>query len=206
MAGRNSSTQRGVTAVIGVACVLIALAGCEGTPRRALKYPEGTIPVRYEEATSYSTCLVASVAMAGNHLLGERRFSETGIVRDLRRAGLDETRVGDLKRYLDGQGLHLVTLRHGRFDDEPPLGLRYWIDGRGYPAICIINRDPEADPAFNHAVVVIGISSQTGAPEADIIHYIDPSTEQRLHSDPAPLFEMLWTPSDRAMLLVVEPP
>lgn len=188
------------TALIGL--LLTFFAGCE-SPNRIAKYPEGALRVRYEEASTYSACLVASVVMAANYLAGERRFSENGIRGDLQRAGLDESRVGDLKTYLAGQGLHLVTLA-GSLDGKPPLSLKYWLLRRGYPVICVINRNP-VDPNFNHAVVLIGISATEDIESADRIHYLDPSSAEPLHTDDAVTFEVIWARGQHAMMVVVVP-
>jgi len=196
---RTFSTVIRVT-LIGIPA---ALFGCE-TPNRIARYPEGSLRVRYEEATTHSSCLVASVAMAANYMVGEWRFSENVIREDLQRAGLDESRVGDLKTYLAGKGLHLVTLA-GSLDGKPPASLRYWLLKRGYPVICIINRDP-VDPNFNHAVVLIGISTTGDIESTDRIHYLDPSSVDPLHADDAATFETIWARGQYAMMVVVSPP
>ena len=189
----------------GLMGAAVALVGCT-TPGRTAKYPEGALRVRYEEATTYSTCLVASVAMAGNYLLGQRRFTEDRIRNDLKRTGRDETRVGDLKAYLADtkERLYLVVLT-GQLNDDPPTGLGYWLKQRGYPVICVINRDPE-DPAFNHAVVVIGISPNSKGGSTDIIHYLDPSSVEPLHATDAAAFEQLWARCSHAMMVVAASP
>lgn len=188
-----------------LACAALT-AGCEGPQRQRAEYPRGALHVRYESATTYSTCLVASVAMAGNYLLDEVAFHEPRVREELKLMNLDETLVGDIKKYLQTQGLYLVTLT-GRLDNKPPTGLGYWVKTRRYPVICVINRDEEGDTGFNHAVVVIGISSNEETDSADIIHYFDPATEWApLHSDPAPEFETLWGRCDHAMMIVVAPP
>jgi len=192
-------------AAVGLAAAGICLSGCD-TPRRAVKYPQGALPVRYQEATSYSTCLVASVAMGANYLLGGHRYSENGILRAIKQKGLDQTRVGDLKTYLAGEGLHLVTLRNCRLAGKPPTGLRWWLEKRGHPVICIINRDPAANPDFQHAVLVIGISANPEAGSTDIIYYFDPSSAEPLHATEAEVFELLWARCDHAMMVVVAPP
>jgi len=196
-------SQRGATS-LWVALIVIAafLAGCE-SPNRIAKYPEGSLRVRYEEATTHSSCLVASIAMAANYVVGERRFSENGIREDLKRAGLDESRVRDLKTYLAGQDLHLVTLA-GSLEGDPPIGLQYWLLRRGYPVICVINRDP-VDPNFNHAVVLIGISTTGDIESTDRIHYLDPSSVSPLHTDDATKFEADWARGQYAMMVVVVP-
>jgi hypothetical protein len=188
--------------------LVLALAGCESTEkekRQPAKYPQDTLRVRYESAESYSTCLVASISMSANYVLGKREFSEESIRTALKSTGRDETLVADLKAYLAEQGLHLITLT-GRIDGKPPVRLGYWVQSRGYPVICIINRDPESDPGFNHAVVVIGISANPEDGAADKIHYFDPSAPQPLQSDPVARFQTFWGRCDRAMMIVVAPP
>lgn len=191
------------TTLLAVLIVITAAStGCE-SPHRIAKYPDGSLQVRYEEATTHSSCLVASVAMAANYVVGERRFSENGIREDLKRAGWDESRVGDLKTYLTEQGLHLVTLA-GSLDGNPPVSLKYWLLRRGYPVICVINRDP-VDPNFNHAVVLIGISTTGDIESTDRIHYLDPSSADPLHADDAVKFEAAWARGQYAMMVVVVP-
>lgn len=184
-------------ALIGI---VMASTGCQ-SPNRIAKYPEGALRVRYEEATSHSSCLVASVVMAANYVVGERRFSEKAVREDLEQAGLDESRVGDLKKYLADHGLHLVTLA-GSLDGKPPVSLKYWLLERGYPVICVINRDP-VDPNFNHAVVLIGISTTGDVESTDRIHYFDPSSAEPLHTDDVAAFETVWDRGQHAMMVVV---
>ncbi len=195
-------TIRTRTAIAAVGLGLVA-AGCEA-PKRVMQYPEGTLPVRYEDATTYSTCLVASVAMTANYLVGERQYTEAGIRQALHQAGLYETRVGDLQEYLQGQKLHLVVLK-GTTGGKPPLSLRYWLQDRGYPVICVINRH-ENSPSFNHAIVVIGISRTPEGPPADTIHYLDPASPMQLHSEGVEAFETMWARGEHAMMIVVAPP
>jgi hypothetical protein len=120
--------------------------------------------------------------------------------------GLDHTRVGDLKAFLQKRGLELIVLK-GELGRKPPTGLSYWSQTRRYPVICVVNRDQNGDPGFNHAVVVIGITENPEADQADMIHYFDPSAPAKpLLSIPAPLFEIQWTQGQRAMMIVVSPP
>ena len=69
----------------------------------------------------------------------------------------------------------------------------------------MINRDP-VDPNFNHAVVLIGISTTGDVESADRIHYLDPSSADRLHADDAATFEALWARGQHAMMVVISPP
>lgn len=183
--------------------ILMALAGCDH-PRPPMTFPPNTLPVRYEPSTSHTTCLVASVAMASNYLLGERRLTEVSIREEMKAAGRDETSIEDLRTYLQGKGLYLLTLS-GELDGKPPASLRYWLLERGYPVICVINRNGD-DPAFNHAVVVTGIEHTDPAVSADKIVYLDPSVGQVLHKDEEKEFDLLWQRGRRAMLIVVNPP
>lgn len=203
--GDRKSGPRLAAALAGLAC-LGCMLGCE-QPRRTYRLPPDCLPVRYEAATTHATCLVSSVVMASNYLLGDRRLSERGVQVDLKRLGYDETRVGDFKAYLRQlpERLYLVTLT-GQLDAKPPTGLRYWLEQRGYPVICVVNRDPAADPGFNHAVVVIGISKNHKGLSADIVHYLDPSSVQQLHSDPIDEFETIWAGGDHAMMIVCQEP
>jgi hypothetical protein len=188
--------------VFPLAC-LLALFGCD-QPRPAVTFPPNTLPVRYEPATSHTTCLVAAVAMAGNYLIGDRRMTEKSIREDMKAAGRDETKIEDIRTFLQDKGLYLLTLS-GQLDGKPPSSLRYWLVERGYPVICVINRNGD-DPAFNHAVVVTGIEHTDPEVSADKIVYLDPSVGQVLHTDDEKAFDVLWQRGERAMLIVVAPP
>lgn len=179
------------------------LAGCEETNKR-VQYPPGALPVRYESATTHSSCLVAGVAMGARYLLPASDYTEPKIRRDLAAGGLDESRVGDLKRYLAGEGLHLVTLT-GELGDRPLFGMGYWVRSRGHPVLCVINQEGPDAEAFNHAVTVIGISSNQNPDLPDIIHYFDPSAAEPLHSLAAPAFDELWSRGQHAMMVVTMP-
>lgn len=193
--------------VASMAALAALLAGCEAEPSRPMvEYPPGTWPVRFESSEDYSSCLVASVVMCANYLENDRKYSETGVRTAMAAQDLDHTRVGDLKTFLQNQGLDLIVLS-GELGRKPPLGIGYWSQSRRYPVICVINRDEKGDPGFNHAVVVIGITENPEPEQADMIHYFDPSTPGRpLHSIPAPLFEIQWTQGRRAMMIVAVPP
>jgi ABC-type bacteriocin/lantibiotic exporter with double-glycine peptidase domain len=182
---------------------LILGTGCE-QPRTFAGYPAGSLQVRYEASTKYSGCLIACVAMAANYLTDTHAFSEAEIRRQMEQAGLDETRIADVSKFLVKKGLHLVTLS-GRLGGKPPASLAYWVNQRGYPAICVINRQPDS-PAFNHAVVVIGISPTGPVESADTIHYLDPSSPKQLHTEKAAAFEANWARGQHAMMIVVCPP
>lgn len=182
---------------------ILTQTGCQEAQRVA-KYPEGALQVRYESSSKYSGCLIASVAMAANYLLNKTTFSEASIRSDLLVAGLDESRIGDVKKYLGEKGLHLITLS-GCLDGKPPASLKYWVNDRGYPVICVINRQP-SDPALNHAVVVIGISKMGSVESADRIHYLDPSSPVQLHGEELATFQANWARGQHAMMIVVQPP
>ena len=112
--------------------------------------------------------------------------------------------MADVKAWLEEQGLHLVTLT-GQSDDKPPLGMRFWLERRGYPVICVINKYA-GDVRYNHAVVVTGVSANTGDPPADIVYYLDPGTREPLQSVGLAEFETSWARCDYAMMIVVQPP
>ena len=185
---------------------LLAACACNDTNREPVRYPPDALPVRFESATSHSGCLVAGVVMASNYLLEKREFSEAGITEELEAAGLDETVVRDLASYLATKGLDLRTLT-GEIGDDAPLGLGHWVKSWRYPVICIINRDPEGDTDFNHAVVVIGISPNPEGSAADnTVHYFDPASEAKpLRSVAADAFEVEWGRGGRAMMIVTAP-
>ncbi|MBP7934931.1 MAG: hypothetical protein KA354_09830 [Phycisphaerae bacterium] len=188
---------------ISVALVTLGLlTGC--APKQFAKYPQGSLRVAYEESSSYSGCLVACTAMAANYLTDQRKLSEKGIRESLKMANLDETRVADVKAWLETQGLYLLTLS-GTLDGKPPASLGYWLCQRGYPVICVINRH-ENDVKFNHAVVVIGFTKTAGDETADRIHYLDPASAKVLHSEDRKTFETLWARGEHAMMMVIAPP
>ncbi|MBI4578173.1 MAG: hypothetical protein HY718_00630 [Planctomycetes bacterium] len=196
---------RAGTVVGGVlAAGLVVLGGCEAPQRQPASYPANTLPVHYEEATAPTSCLVASVTMAANYLVGKRQFTEPDIRTAMQDGGLDETSISDVRSYLEGRGLYLLTLA-GRTDDKPPLGLLFWLERRGYPVICVINRQGD-DPGFNHAVVVTGFSRNVDSPSADIVYYLDPAAREPLQSLSLSEFEAAWERGERAMMLVVAPP
>ena len=60
--------------VLGLSGLLCLAVGCE-QPEQITRWPANTLHVRYEPAEAYSTCLVASVAMASNYLLNDRAFT-----------------------------------------------------------------------------------------------------------------------------------
>lgn len=184
--------------------LLPAAVGCE-TPAKTVRYPEGALPVRYESSATASGCLAASIAMASNYLLGNTRYTEASLIRDMRAARLDESSIGDVKTFLEKQGLYVITLS-GQLGGKPPGRIEYWLKERGYPVICVVNRDPQGDSAFNHAVVVIGISPKSDEKSADIIQYLDPSAREPLQSADAVAFDVLWTRGQHAMMIVVAPP
>jgi len=186
---------------------LVGIAGCTTRPSRPMiEYPPGTWPVRFESSEDYSSCLVASVVMCANYLENEREFSEAEVRAAMQDMGLDHTLVGDIQRFLQRRGLDLIVLK-GELGQKPPVGIGYWSRARRYPVICVINRDEQGDPGFNHAVVVIGITENPEPDQADMIHYFDPSSPaEPLISVPAPVFEIQWTLGQRAMMIVVSPP
>ncbi len=207
-AGMNRIVSRRWIATLLALALAGAGAGCE-SPQPRRQHPPGTLQVRYESASSYAGCLTASVAMAANYVLGEYRYNDARLRHELAQAELDETQPGDVKTYLESIGLHLVTLR-GELDGNPPLGLRYWVLQRGYPAICVINAKGD-DPDMNHAVVVIGFSKMQDPQAADTFHadtiyYLDPANEQPLQEVTVDEFETMWARAGHAMMLVVRPP
>lgn len=185
--------------------LVLTIAGCDPAPKkRVYHYPPNSLRVVYEGAEQPTGCLVASVAMAANYYLGDHKYSENMMMEQVRQMGLNETRVGDLQKFLARDDLDLFSLT-GQMSDEPPLGLEYLLVKRGYPVICIINRQSD-DPAYNHAVVVIGVSTNSVTGYADTIHYFDPASPQQLHSDDAALFEIMWGRCHNAMMFVTRPP
>jgi hypothetical protein len=174
------------------------LAGCE-EPHR----PD-SLPVGFEAATTYSSCLVASVVMAANYTEERARFKVKDVIAELKAKGADETRVQDLKDYLAGKGLDLVTLAGGMSED-PYVGLGYWLRQGRYPVVCVINR-MGTSPDFNHAVVVIGIEGNQPVERADRIYYLDPSADSPLFTCSGEAFETMWARGRHAMLVVTRWP
>ena len=202
-AGRMPDKSRHIGRLVICLLAGLLMTGCVA-PRPPVTHPPGTLRVAYERSESHTGCLVASAAMAANYLLARPEWTEKRLRDQMQAVGLDESKVADVKAFLGRQGLYVVTLS-GTLDGNPPTGLGHWVRVRGYPVVCIINYQGE-DPAYNHAVVVIGFSAKAGAEATDKVYYLDPSTDLPLHEVPAAGFEALWGPSGRAMLLVIQPP
>ena len=125
-------------------------------PAPAGEYPPGALPVEFVPATTYSSCLVASVVMAANYVEDQPRFRVKDVLAELKAAGRDESKARDLKSYMEGKGLGVWTLT-GQLDNHPPTGLGFWLRQERYPVVCVINRVGSSSD-FNHAVVVIGMA------------------------------------------------
>lgn len=200
-----NTNQTTLLRIGGLTILALCLAsGCEAPKSKFTTYPPGTLPVPYQEASAPSSCLVASVSMAANYLLADHRLAEPAARAAMKEKELDEAQVVDVKKYLADQGLDMIVLS-GRLDGKPTEGLRFWVEQKGYPAICIINRHGE-DPKFNHAVVVTGFSGDANGQQADIVYYLDPSTREPLQFLELAEFDRYWARGNRAMLLVVAPP
>jgi hypothetical protein len=195
-----SSSYIGILAV----ATLATIAGCERPRPKFVTHPANTLQVPYERASGQTACLVASVTMAANYLVGKPQFSEPSVRSALKAAGRDESSVADVKQWLEEQGLHLVVLE-GQSDAKPPLGMRFWLEKRGYPVICVINQQA-GDARYNHAVVVTGVCSNNCTPPADIVYYLDPGKREPLQSVALAEFETAWQMGGRAMMVIVAPP
>ncbi len=192
-----------VLVTIGALVLAGGIAGCQKRIAIDDRPPE-TIAVRYVPADGYSDCLVASAVMCGNYVLDSQRLAPRDVRSAIKAAGGDATRVGDMQRYLAGQGLRMVPLR-GRFSAEPPLGLAWWVLGRGYPMICVINRHA-GNAEYNHAVVVVGFRPADAARGEMRVYLLDPAAPKRLACWDRFLFEHYWGSAGWVMLPIFEEP
>jgi hypothetical protein len=182
-------------------------AGCDTTPKRLAvpEHPANCLKVKYTNASHPSSCMVAAATMAANYLDGRERFQEPDVRERIRAAGLDELRVGDVKKWFADFGLNLIALQ-GDLSTTPPTGVPYWLQ-RGYPVITVINKfGQNAD--YNHAVVVIGIDlPDPKDPLADrLVYYLDPASMENLESARAPVFEQWWALCQNALIVMVKDP
>ena len=191
------------TGVVGVVTLFVLGAGCQ---RRIAvdTFPPGALPVRFVPAANYTDCLVASVVMCANYVTASERF-EPAIVREgLTAAGLDPTRIADLRVYLAGRRLTLQPLT-GSFTDRELVGLGWWLLQGGYPVICVMNKNA-GNADYNHAVVVIGVGRGDSVASARTVHYLDPASPRRLESVDRLLFRHYWASAGHIMLPLFETP
>jgi hypothetical protein len=171
-------------------------------------YPPNSLHVRYEDVSSDQSCLVASVVMAANYVDPHAELRESAALQEIADAGMDETLVADVKKWIDSKGFKLIHLK-GQFNNQPPFGMHYWVQNRGYPVVCIVEKEedkPSEELSFHHAVVVIGVDVDANVDNVDRIHYIDPISIKRLEFDTADDFEASWARGGYGMLLVILPP
>jgi hypothetical protein len=167
-------------------------------------YPPGAMRVRYVAATDYSECLVASVVMCGNYVLNSNRMTPEQVERDLADAGLDHTRVGDMRTWLKTQGIQMTPLK-GRYSSEPPNGLAWWVLDRGYPVICVVNRHA-GDAEYNHAVLVIDVKINETSEAPEGVYVLDPASPKRIEHIERQMFEHYWGSAGSVMLPLFEAP
>jgi hypothetical protein len=201
-ATRRNRTPR-LGAVLFACLPVLSGAGCK-KQLTALETPPGTLPVRYVPATDYTDCLLASVIMSANYVDGRPRLVPSTVRADLEADGLDRTRLGDFRNWMSTQGFRMIALK-GRLVRTPPDGVLWWVQERGYPVICVLNRHG-GDPEFNHAVVVIGFDLGDNEKEVRNVHLLDPASPYGVESPDRATFEREWQETDRVMILVFDEP
>lgn len=176
--------------------LLIVCPGCR--KRIAVDtYPPGTLHVRYAAATELTDCLVASVSMCANYLLQTDRYTPPRIRQEMQAQSLDPSRVGDMQTWLADKGLTMTPVK-GSLEADPPLGVAWWVQSRGHPVICVVNKyGTNAD--YNHAVVVIGVELAADG-RVDALHVLDPASPKRLERWDRETMETHWNATDRVML------
>lgn len=188
-----------------VAVLVLSIGGPSCAKRVAVdEFPPGTVRVGYLAATDYTDCLVASVSMCANYVLGGRRFSPVELRRDLTAAGLDHALVADVGPLLAERGFELRPLV-GELSDAPPLGLGWWVLQRGYPVTCVVNKFA-GNADYNHAIVVIGINGGGSAESAEAVYVLDPASPKRLERWERLEFLHYWGSAGRVMLPLFETP
>lgn len=168
----------------------------------ATDFPPNSLRVRYVPASDYTDCLVASVVMCANYVLGSDHFSPSGVRRELAADGLDPTRIGDVRMWLDGKGIKMVPLK-GELSDTPPLGLGWWVQERGYPVICVVNKFG-GNAEYNHAVVVIGVETGETAGQLGAVYVLDPASPRGVERWEHRTVEHYWRSTGQIMLLLFE--
>jgi hypothetical protein len=181
----------------------LLVAGCK-KQITATDFPDQTIKVRYVRAVDYTDCLLASTVMCANYVAGRERLVLSEARTDLEAAGLDRTRVDDVRGWLASEAFRLIPLK-GRLARTPPDGLMWWVLDRGYPAICIINKHG-GDPEYNHAVVVIGFESDDNGGQVAGIHVLEPAAKKGLETWDRETFEQRWVLTGQVMMLIFEEP
>jgi len=201
-----------------IATSLLAFACAGATCERRIAvddYPPGTLQVRFVPAMRWTDCLVAGVTMCANYVAGSSRLDPSRIRTGMTEAGLDPTRIADMRTYLAENGWELTPL-HGRLSGEPETGLIWWVLERGYPILCVVNKYA-GNADYNHAVVVIGFE---GPPQAvpsepgrvapvlgvDKVCLLDPASPKRVECWDRLTFEHYWGSAGRIMLPLYEKP
>jgi hypothetical protein len=167
-------------------------------------FPAGVLQVRFVPAISYTDCLVASAVMCANYVTVSDRFSPAELRGDLEAAGLDPTRVADVKGWLADQRVTMQPLT-GSLSDRELTGLAWWLLRGGYPVICVMNKFA-GNADYNHAVVVIGIEGGGGAESAEAVYLLDPASPRCLERFDRLTFLHYWGSAGNMMLPVFETP
>jgi len=168
------------------------------------QYPPGVLRVRFVAASGYTDCLVAGAVMCANYVTGQKRLSPEEARSELAAAGLDPSRITDVRRWLKKEHFELTPLR-GEFTDTEQVGLGWWVLRRGYPVICVINKFA-GNADYNHAVVVIGFDGPGSAESAEAIYLLDPASPKRLERWDRLTFEHYWAGGGRFMLPLYQTP
>jgi hypothetical protein len=191
--------------MLAMVVTLPTMSGATCNRRVAVdRYPTGALQVRFVEASGYTDCLVASVVMCANYVAGHDRLDPDRVRGGLAAAGLDPTRIADVRGWLDQERLELTPLR-GRLSDADGIGLGWWVLGRGYPVICVINKFA-GNADYNHALVVIGFDGAGSADSASGVYLLDPASPKRLERWDRLTFEHYWASAGHVMLTLYETP
>ena len=187
---------------IGVVGLVVTAAGCH--QRIAVDtYPQDALKVRYVAATDYTDCLLASTVMCANYIVGQDRFAAPRVRSQMASAGLDMTRVGDVRTFFADRAIKLIPLK-GNLGHKPPLGVLWWVVSRGYPVICVVNQQEGGSEEFNHAVVVIGADVDDNTDVVSDVVILDPASGKRLERWDRETFMSGWEATGRVMLLMFD--
>ncbi len=192
-------------AAAATALLLPALMGTSCEQRVAIDdYPPNSLRVRFVAADRYTDCLIASAVMCANYVLDSPRFSQAEVRDEMASAGLDGARIGDLKAWLESQGVSVVPLK-GNLSGDQPTGLGWWLLVRGYPVICVVNKFA-GNAEYNHAVLVIGIEMDDATGEPRSWYILDPASPRRIEHWDRLMFEHYWGSGMNVMLPLFEAP
>ena len=205
MSQPTRTRRRPALIVVLLAAALPACLGATCEQRTAVTdFPPGTLRVRFAAAARYTDCLVSSVVMSVRYVLDTQWLSPAQVRSELSAAGLDHTRIADLQAWLKTKNVTMIPLK-GELTDAPRIGLGWWLVGRGYPVICVVNKFA-GNADYNHAVVVIGMERTGPDPQDRAVYVLDPASPRRLERWDRMTFEHYWGSAGKIMLPLFETP